>query len=82
MGGVEPGEHVPEDAVVGADVVLMGVSDLERIGQVGKANGLAGGEVPVDIVDRDHRLLHDILADDVVFAECVVVEPAVVPLAR
>src|SRR2546426_1578327 len=30
VGGVEPGEHVSEDAVVGADVVLGGVSDLER----------------------------------------------------
>ena len=80
--GVEPAEHIPEHAVVGGDVVLAGVRDLERIGQVREADRFAGGEVSPDVVDRDDRLLHDVLADDVVFTQGVVVQAAVVLLAR
>ena len=81
-GRIIPREDVPEDPVIGGPVVLAGVGDLERVGQVAQPHRLAGSEVPGDVVDRHHGLLHDVLADDVVFPDGVVIEPAVVPLAR
>ena len=74
---VETGEHVPEHPVVGVDVVLSGDGELERIGQVREPHCLPGGEVAPDVVDRNDRLLEDVLADDPTFAQPVVIEPAV-----
>src|SRR6185436_18202960 len=75
-------EHVSEDTVVRVDVVLAGRGDLERIREIAQVIGLAGGKIATNVVDRHHRLLEDVLAGDVVLAEPVVIEPAVVPLAR
>ena len=79
---VVTGERVPEHPVVGVDVVLRGERDLERIGQVREEGRLAGGEVSLDVVDGDDRLLEDVLADDVILAERAVIDPAVALLTR
>ena len=79
---IDTGERVPEHPVVCADVVLMGERDLQRIGEIGEPRGLPGSEVPVDVVHRHHRLLEDVLADDVLFAQPGVIEPAVALLTR
>ena len=80
--GVQNRKRITEAAVRGRDVVLPEVGDLERVAHVAQTGGLARGEIAPDIIDGDDRLLQHVLADDVVFAEGVVVEPAVPTLAR
>ena len=80
--GVQNRKRIPEAAVRGRDVVLPEVGDLERVAHVAQTGGLARGEIAPDVIDGDDRLLQHVLADDVVFAEGVVVEPAVAALAR
>src|SRR5207249_11874182 len=80
--GVQSGKRITETAIRGRDVVLPEVGDLERVAHVAQTGGLARGEIAPDVIDGDNRLLQHVLADDVVFAKGVVVEPAVAPLAR
>ncbi len=75
VAGIHAGEHVPEDPVVGGDVVLGRRGDLERVGEVAEREGLPGGKVPSDVVDRDDGLLEDVLADDAALADGVIHEP-------
>src|SRR2546427_10674392 len=66
---VQAAVDTAEHPVVGVAIELAVRGVAERIGVVPQAAGLAGGEVPADVVDRDGRLHHDILAENVVCAE-------------
>jgi len=79
---VQAAVHTAEHPVVGVAIELAVRGIAERIGVVPQADGLAGGEVPVDVVDRDDGLHQDILAENVVFAEVIVRNPAEGLLAR
>src|SRR3989454_12032334 len=69
---VQAAVDTAEHPVVGVAIELAVRGVAERIAVVPQADGLAGGEVPVDVVDRDDRLHQDILAQNVVFAEVIV----------